>query len=91
MMSLDDVSPATQPASVDVRALDQAPAALASIDARQSHAVELRFFSGLNIDEAAEAPGDVARHGRARMGFGEGLALSAAVAAAVTPVGALGT
>jgi RNA polymerase sigma factor (sigma-70 family) len=41
----------------EVRALDQAPAALASIDARQSHVVELRFFSGLNIDEAAEALG----------------------------------
>ena len=33
MMSLDDVSPAAQPASVDVLALDQALAALASIDA----------------------------------------------------------
>ena len=57
MMSLDDVSPAAQPASVDVLALDQALAALASIDARQSHVVELRFFAGLNIDEAAEALG----------------------------------
>ena len=57
MMSLDDVSPAAQPARVDVLALDQALAALASIDARQSRVVELRFFAGFNIDEAAEALG----------------------------------
>ena len=57
MVSLDDRSPAAQPASVDVLALDQALAALASIDARQSQVVELRFFAGFNIDEAAEALG----------------------------------
>src|SRR6188474_602549 len=57
MMSLDDVSPAVPPASVDVLALDQALAALAAIDARQSRVVELRFFAGFNIDEAAEALG----------------------------------
>ena len=57
LMSLDDVSPATQPASVDVLALDQALAALSSVDARQSHVVELRFFAGLNIEETAEALG----------------------------------
>ncbi|MET0213852.1 MAG: sigma-70 family RNA polymerase sigma factor [Vicinamibacterales bacterium] len=57
MMTLDEVSPAAQPVSVDVLAVDQALAALASIDARQSHVVELRFFAGLNIDEAAEALG----------------------------------
>ncbi len=57
MMSLDDVSPVAPPASVDVLALDQALAALASVDARQSQVVELRFFAGLNIDEAAEALG----------------------------------
>lgn len=56
-MSLDDVSPAAQPASVDLLALDQALAALASIDARQSQVVELRFFAGLSIDETAEALG----------------------------------
>ena len=55
MMSLDDVSPAAQPSGVDVLALDQALDALSSIDVRQCHVVELRFFAGLNIDEAAEA------------------------------------
>ena len=57
MMSLDDVSPAAQPPSVDVLALDQALEALSAIDARQCRVVELRFFAGLNIDEAAEALG----------------------------------
>jgi len=57
LLSLDDVSPASQPASVDVLALDHALEALSSIDARQCRVVELRFYAGLNIDEAAEALG----------------------------------
>jgi RNA polymerase sigma factor (TIGR02999 family) len=57
MMSLEDVSPAAQPPSVDVLALDQALEALSAIDVRQGSVVELRFFAGLNIDEAAEALG----------------------------------
>ena len=55
MLSLDDVSPATQPASVDVLALDQALDALSALDARQARIVELRFFAGLNVDETAGA------------------------------------
>jgi RNA polymerase sigma factor (TIGR02999 family) len=57
MMSLDEVSPAAQAPSVDVLALDEALEALSSVDARQCRVVELRFFAGLNIDEAAEALG----------------------------------
>ena len=57
MVSLEDVSPATQPASVDVLALDEALATLSALDARQCRVVELRFFAGLSIDEAAEAIG----------------------------------
>jgi RNA polymerase sigma factor (TIGR02999 family) len=57
MVSVDDVSPAAQPRSVDVLALDQALEALSELDARQSSVVELRFFGGLDIDEAAEALG----------------------------------
>ena len=57
MVSLEDVSPAAQPPSVDVLALDQALDALSAIDARQGGVVELRFFAGLDIDEAAEALG----------------------------------
>jgi len=57
MVSLEDVSPAAQPPSVDVLALDQALEALSALDARQGGVVELRFFAGLDIDEAAEALG----------------------------------
>jgi RNA polymerase sigma factor (TIGR02999 family) len=57
MVSLEDVSPAAQPQSVDVLALDQALEALFAIDPRQCGVVELRFFAGLDIDEAAEALG----------------------------------
>ena len=55
MVSLDDVSPAAQPPSVDVLALDQALEALSAIDARQGSVVELRYFAGLDIAETAEA------------------------------------
>jgi RNA polymerase sigma factor (TIGR02999 family) len=55
MVSLDEVSPAAQTSGVDVLALDQALDALSSFDVRQCRVVELRFFAGLNIDEAAEA------------------------------------
>ena len=57
MLSLDEVSPAAQATSVDVLALDQALDVLSSIDGRQCRVVELRFFAGLNIDEAADALG----------------------------------
>ena len=57
MVSLDGVSPAAQPSSVDVLALDEALGALSVIDDRQCRVVELRFFAGLNIDETAEALG----------------------------------
>jgi RNA polymerase sigma factor (TIGR02999 family) len=57
MLSLDEASPGVTIASVDVLALDEALDALSAIDARQCRVVELRFFAGLNIDEAAEALG----------------------------------
>jgi len=57
IVSLDGVLPVAIPSSVDVLALDQALGALSSIDDRQCRVVELRFFAGLNIDEAAEALG----------------------------------
>lgn len=40
-------------ASVDVLALDEALKRLAELDPRKSQLVELRYFSGLGIDEAA--------------------------------------
>jgi RNA polymerase sigma factor (TIGR02999 family) len=58
VISLDEVDPAAAPtSSVDVLALDKALDALSSIDARQCRVVELRFFTGLNIPETADALG----------------------------------
>ena len=57
MVGLGEASPAVWTSSVDVLALDEALAALSAIDSRQCRVVELRFFAGLTIDEAAEALG----------------------------------
>ena len=46
-----------QPRSVDLLALDQALERLAALDAAQARLVELRFFGGLSVEEAAEALG----------------------------------
>lgn len=56
-ITIDEEAVAARPAPVDVEALDQALARLARLDARQARIVELRFFGGLNVDEAAEAMG----------------------------------
>lgn len=56
-VSIDDVSVATEPRSVDLLALDEALDRLAAQDERQSHIVELRFFGGLTIEETAEVLG----------------------------------
>jgi RNA polymerase sigma factor (TIGR02999 family) len=39
----------------DLIAVDEALAALATVDPRKAHVVELRFFGGLSVDETAEA------------------------------------
>ena len=52
--SLDENAIAAQPA-VDVIALDEALERLALLDPQQSRVVELRFFAGLSVEEAAEA------------------------------------
>jgi RNA polymerase sigma factor (TIGR02999 family) len=58
MLSLDEAAlPAAWTSSVDVLALDEALDALSAIDARQCRVVEVRFFAGLTIDEAATALG----------------------------------
>jgi len=57
VVTLDDVAaPATMP-QVDVLALDETLAELSTFDARMHQLVELKFFAGLSIDEAAEALG----------------------------------
>jgi RNA polymerase sigma factor (TIGR02999 family) len=56
MTSLDeDVAAASR--DVDVIALDEALERLGRIDERQARLVELRYFAGLTIEEAAEALG----------------------------------
>ena len=57
MLSLDEVSPPAPTPSVDVLALDEALETLSTFDVRQCRVVELRFFAGLNLEEAAEALG----------------------------------
>ena len=60
LISLNEAAGAAAPAStpsVDVLALDEALDALSSFDDRQCRVVELRFFAGLNIPEAADALG----------------------------------
>ena len=55
-----------RPGGVDVLALDAALEKLAALDAQQAKLVELRYFGGLTVEEAAEAldisPATVKRH-----------------------------
>jgi len=63
--ALADV-PATQPAGVDVLALDAALERLAALDEQQAKIVELRYFGGMTVEEVAEtldiSPATVKRH-----------------------------
>ncbi|HVQ40843.1 MAG TPA: sigma-70 family RNA polymerase sigma factor [Vicinamibacterales bacterium] len=56
-VTLDEGMLVAQSRSVDLLALDQVLTRLASIDARQARIVELRFFGGLSVEEAAEVMG----------------------------------
>jgi RNA polymerase sigma factor (TIGR02999 family) len=57
-ITLDDaLAPAAGGAEVDVEALDEALARLATLDADQARLVELRYFGGLTIEETAEVIG----------------------------------
>jgi DNA-directed RNA polymerase specialized sigma24 family protein len=42
------------PPDIDIIALDRALDALATVDARKSRVVEMRFFGGLSVEERAE-------------------------------------
>jgi RNA polymerase sigma factor (TIGR02999 family) len=53
-VTLTDALKITAGRATDLVALDDALIALATLDARQSQVVELRFFGGLSIDETAE-------------------------------------
>lgn len=57
LVSLSDVSVPVEAPALDVLALDEALGELTNLDPRLSHVVELKFFAGLSISEAAEALG----------------------------------
>jgi RNA polymerase sigma factor (TIGR02999 family) len=56
-VSLAEAAHLAEGKSADLLALDDALQALAAVDPRQSRIVELRFFAGLTIEEAAEVTG----------------------------------
>ena len=57
-LSLDEAVAAAEPAiDVDLLALDEALTSLALIDPRGARIIELRFFSGLTLEETAEVLG----------------------------------
>lgn len=53
-MSLEEALIVSPDRGADVVALDDTLKALAAIDPRRSRVVELRFFGGLSVEEAAE-------------------------------------
>jgi RNA polymerase sigma factor (TIGR02999 family) len=56
-VSLEEVMPMSREMNIDWLALDHALNALAQFDERKCRVVELRFFGGLNFDEAAAVLG----------------------------------
>jgi RNA polymerase sigma factor (TIGR02999 family) len=55
IISLDEALVVPIEPGSDLVALDEALTALAALDSRKSRVVEMRFFGGLSLDEAAEA------------------------------------
>ena len=55
--SLDGLDVAAPHPLAEVLALEDALQALAMVDPRPSHVVELRFFGGFSVEETAEALG----------------------------------
>jgi RNA polymerase sigma factor (TIGR02999 family) len=55
--SLDENLPVSENPPADIIALDDALRTLSTIDERKSQVVELRFFGGLTVEEAAEVLG----------------------------------
>ena len=52
--TLDEALVVSEAPSVDVIALDRALEKLATVDARKSRVVEMRFFGGLSVEETAQ-------------------------------------
>jgi DNA-directed RNA polymerase specialized sigma subunit len=55
MVSVDEAPVVQQASPVDILGLDEALRELASFDDRSCRIIELRYFTGLNISETAEA------------------------------------
>jgi RNA polymerase sigma factor (TIGR02999 family) len=53
-VTLDEAMIAEESRSIDLLALDEALERLSALDERQARVVELRFFGGLSVEEAAE-------------------------------------
>jgi RNA polymerase sigma factor (TIGR02999 family) len=72
-VTLADAEAIAKDRSVDLVALDEALDRLAQIDLQQSRVVELRFFSGLNVEETGEvlgiSPATVKRDWRVAKGW----------------------
>lgn len=56
-LSLDEAIGVSEKRDLELEALDDALEALAAVDAQQARIVELRFFTGLSIEETAEVLG----------------------------------
>jgi RNA polymerase sigma factor (TIGR02999 family) len=56
-ITIDDIAAITGDSGVDLLDLERCLTALAELDPRQAHVVELRFFGGLTIAETAEVIG----------------------------------
>jgi RNA polymerase sigma factor (TIGR02999 family) len=54
MLTMEEAGDLSQPVAVDVLRLDDALTELGRLDERQSRIVELRFFTGLSIEETAD-------------------------------------
>jgi RNA polymerase sigma factor (TIGR02999 family) len=54
-ITLDEATLAVRGQDTDVESIDEALRRLARLDPRQARIVELRFFGGLTVEEAAEA------------------------------------
>ena len=57
LVPLDEQVASTEPRQVGVLALDEALASLLRFDPRKARVVELRYFGGLSVGEAAEVLG----------------------------------
>lgn len=55
--ALEHETPSRQPSLIDVIALDRAMRKLEHVDARKANVVDLRFFGGLTVEEAADVLG----------------------------------